>query len=133
MLKEIESSDYLEGKISQEKYRSMEIWKKAIEIALYSFPLSFQLKEEGFHFFAEQLRRISLGIYLTTGKCNDTFSREEMASSLALTRNGLFDATNLVILLNQRNLVSDSIRDMLLCEFDELNQRISQYMKNIID
>ncbi|NOR14469.1 MAG: hypothetical protein GQ544_02065 [Candidatus Aminicenantes bacterium] len=80
---------------------------KAIELAMYCFSLSLELKKSGFDRAAGKLRDAALTFYNNLTKGMESPGGKDFLSSVHLARRSLLETAGVVILLGQKQLVKE--------------------------
>lgn len=107
--------------------KNPETMDKAIELAMYCFSLSLELKKNGFDKAAGKLRDAAMTFFDNLTRGLESTGSEDFLSSVHLARRSLLETAGVVILLGQRQLVKEGEREYLMNELNHLDQTLIEW------
>ncbi len=117
----------MEIEMKKTDMRNPETIDKAIELAMYCFSLSLELKKSGFERAAGKLRDAALTFYNDLTKGMESPGSEDFQASVHLARRSLLETAGVVLRLGQNQLVKDGEREYLMNELNCLDQTLIQW------
>ncbi len=114
------------------RFEDLEIWKDAIRIADEFFDIADRLEGKKLFRFAEQIRGAALSISNNIAEGSGSFSNKDFANYLSIARKSSFECANVLIIINRRNLVEDSLRHRLLDDLESLARKITNFRKTLL-
>lgn len=94
------------------RFEDLEIWQLAIEIADRVFDIADDLEKNRLYRFAEQLSGAGMSMSNNIAEGSVSRSNKVFIQYLEYARNSTFEnASNILILMNRRGLVSESARE----------------------
>ena len=116
----------MENEMKKADLKNPETIDKAIELAMYCFSLSLELKKSGFDRAAGKLRDAALTFYNDLTKGLDA-PGEDFGPAVHLARRSLLETAGVVILLGQKKLVKEGEREYLMNELNHLDQTLIEW------
>ena len=113
------------------RFQDLEIWKLAIQIADELFDIADQLERKRLYRFAEQLRAAGMSMSNNIAEGSGSSSKKEFHQFLNIARRSTFENSNILILLEKRDLISQDILEQLLGKLDLLCRKISNFQKSL--
>jgi four helix bundle protein len=109
----------------------LEIWKEAIEIGNILFDIADKLEDKKLFRFAEQLRGAGMSISNNIAEGSGSHSKAEFRNFLNIAKRSTFENANIVILLNKRNLVTETEMNGLLDRLELLCRKTTSFQKTL--
>lgn len=113
------------------RFEDFEIWQEAISISNDLFDISDELDNKRLYRFAEQLRGAALSISNNIAEGSGSFSDNEFANYLNMSRRSVFECANILIILRMRNLIKLEIKEQLFNRLDILSRKITNFRKSL--
>jgi four helix bundle protein len=113
------------------RFQDLEIWEEAIEIGNILFDIADKLEGKKLFRFAEQLRGAGMSISNNIAEGSGSHSKAEFRNFLNIAKRSTFENANIIILLNKRNLVTETEMNGLLDRLDVLCRKISSFQKTL--
>ncbi len=107
----------------------MDIWKEAIELGNLLFEIADKLEEKKLFRFAEQLRGAGMSISNNIAEGSGSNSKKEFSQFLNVARRSTFENANILIILNERQLITQDILEPLLEKLDHLCRKITNFQR----
>ena len=113
------------------RFMGLEIWKDAVSVAGLLFDLADQLEARKLYRFAEQLRGSGLSMSNNIAEGSGSNSNREFHQFLNIARRSTFENANVVVILEQRRLISEAEATALLWRLDQLCRKITSFQKTL--
>ena len=113
------------------RFQDLQIWELAIKIANELFDIADELQNKRLYRFAEQLRGSGMSMSNNIAEGSGSSSKKEFKQFLNIARRSTFENANILLLLNQRNLVSEVTLDRLLDRLDHLCRQITKFRNTL--
>ena len=113
------------------RFEKLDIWKRAIEIAMELFNIADELEKKHLYRFAEQIRGAGLSMSNNISEGSGSNSKNEFRQFLNIARRSTFENANMIIIFYMKNLIPEETKDHLLTELDELCRMISGFIKSL--
>ena len=113
------------------RFQDLEIWKMSIEIAEQLFDIADELEQKKLFRFAEQLRGAGMSMSNNIAEGSGAESDKVFKRYLNIARNSTFENANIVILLNNRDLITHKDKEMILSTLDSLCRMITSFKKTL--
>ena len=107
--------------------KNPETMDKAIELAMYCFSLSLELKKNGFDEAAGKLRDAAMTFYNNLARGLESPGSKDSLSAVNMARRSLLETAGVVILLGQSQLVEEGERAYLMNELNRLDQTLIEW------
>lgn len=111
----------------------LEIWRDAIGIGSSLFDIADSLESRKLYRFAEQLRGAGLSMSNNIAEGSGSSSKRDFSSFLNIARRSTFENANVVLVLEQRGLISETETTELLRKLDRLCRKITNFQKTLRD
>ena len=95
------------------------------------FDIADDLEKRKLYRFAEQLRGAGLSMSNNIGEGSGSNSKKEFIQFLNIARRSTFENGNMIMVYQMKNLISEKMKDHLLCALDELCRMISGFIKSL--
>ena len=89
------------------------------------------LEDKRLYRFAEQLRGAGMSMSNNIAEGSGSNSNKEFANFLNIARRSTFENTNILILLQRRNLIDQATLNSLLEDLDHLCRKITNFQKSL--
>ena len=119
------------GRMVKFRFQDLKIWQLSLKIAQELFDVADELEERKLFRFAEQLRSAGMSMPNNIAEGSGSFSNKEFKYFLNIARRSTFENANILIILNQRGLISSERHDGLLLDLDILCRQISTFRKSL--
>ena len=113
------------------RFQDFEIWKEAIEIGDILFDIADSLEQKKLFRFAEQLRGAGMSTSNNIAEGSGSTSKKEFHQFLNVSRRSTFENANILLILNRRNLISDSMLESVLERLDILCRKITNFQRSL--
>ena len=113
------------------RFEDLVIWQLAIEIGDQLFDIADELEQKKLFRFAEQLRGAGMSMSNNIAEGSGSTSNKEFRQFLNIARRSTFENANIIIILNNRKLISENIKDELSLKLDLLCRKITNFQKSI--
>jgi four helix bundle protein len=113
------------------RFQDLKIWALAIQIADELFSIADGLEEKRLYRFAEQLRGAGMSMSNNIAEGSGSSSKKEFRQFLNVARRSTFENTNILILLQKRDLLSQDSLDTLLVQLDRLCRQITNFQGSL--
>ena len=95
------------------------------------FDIADELDNKRLYRFAEQLHGSGLPMSNNIAEGSGSIFKKEFAQHLNIAKRSTFENANMIIIYQNRNLISQEVKNHLLTELDELCRMITAFMKSI--
>lgn len=113
------------------RFQDLKIWQLSIDIADQLFDIADELEKKKLYRFSEQLRGAGLSMSNNISEGSGSVSNKEFKQFLNFARRSVFENANILIVLERRNLISQSIMDDLLIKLDQLSRQITKFKSTL--
>ena len=96
------------------RFEDLEIWKDAIDIAYRLLDIADMLDNKKMFGFANQLRNAAMSISNNIAEGSGSRSKKDFINFLNIAKRSTFENANILILLQKRNLVTQTDFDHLI-------------------
>jgi four helix bundle protein len=117
----------MENRMKKHDINNPETIDKAVELAMYCFSLSLELKKNGFDQAAGKLRDTALTFYNNLTQGMESSGSQEFIAAVHLARRSLLETAGVVILLGQKQLVQNGEREYLMNELNHLDKTLVEW------
>lgn len=114
-------------KMAKFRFQDLKIWELAIEIADELFDIADDLEQKRLYRFADQLRGAGMSMSNNIAEGSGSDSKKEFKQFLNMARRSSFENTNILILLQKRDLIAKDSLDRLLTKLDSLCRQITNF------
>ena len=111
------------------RFQDLKIWQSAIKIAHELFDIAGILENRRLYRFAEQLRGSAMSMSNNIAEGSGSSSKKEFKQFLNIAKRSTFENANILIILEQRELISQDSLDKLLDQLDFLCRQITNFQK----
>ena len=113
------------------RFQDMEIWRLAVRIGGRLLDVADELEARKLYRFADQMRGAALSVSNNIAEGAGSDSDREFAQFLNIAKRSCFEDANMVIVLCQRGLVAEAVRDELLESLDETCRKIQKFKESL--
>lgn len=113
------------------RFQDLVIWKEAVAIAHELFDIADELEKRKLFRFAEQLRGAGLSISNNIAEGSGSIHNKEFVNFLNVARRSIFENANIVIVFNQRKMISDKTATSLLDRLHILSKKITKFQQTL--
>ena len=114
------------------RFQDLEIWHDAVAIGNILFDLADALEEKKLFRFAEQLRSAGISMSNNIAEGSGSNSQHDFRNFLNFAKRSTFENANIMIILNMRGLMPDSMLESLLDQLDGLCRKITNFQKSLL-
>ena len=120
------------GRRPKSRFMDLDIWRAAMDAAQLLFDVADRLEARRLYRFAEQLRGSGLSMPNNIAEGSGSDSPREFHQFLNIARRSTFENANVILVLEQRRLVStDEATRMLDC-LDHLCRQITNFQRTLL-
>ena len=109
------------------RFQDLKIWKLAIKIAHELFDIADILESKRLYRFAEQLRGSGMSMSNNIAEGSGSSSKKEFKQFMNFARRSTFENANILIILEERSLISQDSLNNLLDQLDFLCRQITNF------
>jgi four helix bundle protein len=113
------------------RFQDFDVWKKAVEIGNKLFDIAEDLEKRKLYRFAEQLRGAGLSISNNISEGSGSFSKKEFVHFLNIARRSTFENANMIIVFENRGLISAAKKDELLTNLERECRMLTNFIKSL--
>jgi len=117
----------MENEMKKIDIKNPETMDKVIELAMYCFSLSLELKKNGFEAASGKLRDAAMTFYDNLTRGMDSPDSKDFRAAVHHARRSLLETAGVVILLGQKQLVKEGERKYLMNELNHLDQTLIEW------
>jgi four helix bundle protein len=121
-----------EKRMTKFRFQDLEIWKESIDIGDILFNIADILEKKKLFRFAEQLRSAGMSMSNNIAEGSGSNSKTEFRNFLNIAKRSTFENANILIVLNKRNLVDNSIMNHVLQRLEILCRKITNFQKSLL-
>jgi len=109
------------------RFEDMEIWQFAVEIGNQLLDIADDLELRKLYRFADQMRGAALSVSNNIAEGSGSDSDKDFAQFLNIAKRSCFEDANMVIVFEQRGLISSPVREKLLESLDKECRMIQKF------
>lgn len=113
------------------RFMDLEIWREAIQVAGKLFDLADRLEAAKLYRFAEQLRGSGLSMSNNIAEGSGSRSKREFSNFLNIARRSTFENANMILVLEDRGLVTAEKVTEILDDLDRLCRKITNFQRSL--
>ena len=114
------------------RFEQLDIWKKAIEVSDILFDYSDLADDKRLFKFAEQLRAATMSISNNIAEGSGSFSDNEFASFLNISRRSVFECANILCIFIRRKIITPDEKAVVYSNLLVLSKMITSFRRAII-
>jgi four helix bundle protein len=128
-----ESTDWKETRPRRPHWRfeDLEIWKKAVDLAVKFHRIAERLDRRRLYRYAEQLRAAGLSISNNIAEGSGSVHKQEFIQFLNITRRSLFEDASMLLVFERLGLLESAEVDELLLDCDEESRKITSFSRKL--
>jgi four helix bundle protein len=113
------------------RFENLEIWNKAVNLAVKFHRIADRLDKRRLHRYAEQLRAAGLSISNNIAEGSGSTHKQEFIQFLNITRRSLFEDASMLLLFERLGLLENTGVDELLWDCDEESRKITNFSRTL--
>lgn len=113
------------------RFEDLEIWKEAICISIILFEIADELEKRRLWRFADQLRGVGMSIPNNISESTGSNMIGEQTQSLRYSKKECFEAANILVILESRNLITKDLKKSTYKRLSILCRRIQKYSDSL--
>jgi four helix bundle protein len=113
------------------RFEDLEIWKKAVDLAVKFHLIAERLDKRRLYRYAEQLRAAGLSISNNIAEGSGSVHKQEFIQFLNITRRSLFEDASMLLVFERLGLLESSEVDDLLWDCDEESRKITNFSRTL--
>jgi four helix bundle protein len=111
------------------RFEDIEIWNKAVNLAVKFHRIADRLDKRRLHRYAEQLRAAGLSISNNIAEGSGSTHKQEFIQFLNITRRSLFEDASMLLVFERLGLLENTEVDELLWDCDEESRKITNFSR----
>jgi four helix bundle protein len=121
----------VEPRRSHWRFEDLEIWNKAVDLAVKFHRIAERLDSRRLYRYAEQLRAAGLSISNNIAEGSGSIHKQEFIQFLNITRRSLFEDASMLLVFERLGLVESAEVDELLWDCDEESRKITNFSRKL--
>jgi four helix bundle protein len=113
------------------RFEDLEIWKKALDLAVKFHLIAERLDKRRFYRYAKQLRAVGLSISSNIAEGSGSVHKQEFIQFLNITRRSLFEDASMLLVFERLGLLQSKEVDELLWDCDEESRKITNFSRTL--
>ncbi len=113
------------------RFEDLEIWKKALDLAVKFHLIAERLDKRRLYRYAEQLRAAGLSISNNIAEGSGSVHKQEFIQFLNITRRSLFEDASMLLVFERLGLLESKEVDELLWDCDEESRKITNFSRSL--
>ena|SRR5437016_4248163 len=113
------------------RFEDLEIWKKAVDLAVKFHLIAGRLDKRRLYRYAEQLRAAGLSISNNMAEGSGSVHKQEFIQFLNITRRSLFEDASMLLVFEKLGLLESPEVDDLLWDCDEESRKITTFSRTL--
>src|SRR6266513_3341196 len=113
------------------RFEDLEIWKKALDLAVKFHLIAERLDKRRLYRYAEQLRAAGLSISNNIEEESGSVHKQEFIQFLNITRRSLFEDASMLLVFERLGLLERAEVDELLWDCDEESRKITNFSRSL--
>jgi four helix bundle protein len=113
------------------RFEDLEIWKKAVDLAIKFHRIAERLDKRRLYRYAEQLRAAGLSISNNIVEGSGSVHKQEFMQFLNITRRSLFEDASMLLVFERLGLLESAEVDELLLDCDEESRKITSFSRKL--
>jgi four helix bundle protein len=113
------------------RFEDLEIWKKAVDLAVKFHRIAECLDKRRLYRYAEQLRAAGLSISNNIAEGSGSVHKREFIQFLNITRRSLFEDASMLLVFERLGLLEGAEVDELLWDCDEESRKITSFSRKL--
>ena len=113
------------------RFEDLEIWNKAVNLALKFHRIADRLDKRRLYRYAEQLRAAGLSISNNIAEGSGSTHNQEFIQFLNITRRSLFEDASMLLAFERLGLLENTEVDELLWDCDAESRKITSFSSTL--
>jgi len=113
------------------RFEDLEIWNKAVDLAVKFHRIADRLDKRRLYRHAEQLRAAGLSISNNIAEGSGSTHKQEFIHFLNITRRSLFEDASMLLVFERFGLLENREVDELLWDCDEESRKITSFSRTL--
>ena len=113
------------------RFEDLEIWKKAVDLAVKFHRIAERLDKRRLYRYAEQLRAAGLSISNNIAEGSGSVHKQEFMQFRNITRRSLFEDASMLLVFERLGLLESAEVDELLLDCDEESRKITSFSRKL--
>ena len=113
------------------RFEDLEIWNKAVDLAVKFHRIAERLDSRRLYRYAEQLRAAGLSISNNIAEGSGSVHKQEFIQFLNITRRSLFEDASMLLVFERLGLLESAEVDELLWDCDEESRKITNFSRKL--
>ena len=113
------------------RFEDLEIWKKAVDLAVKCHRIAERLDRRRLYRYAEQLRAAGLSISNNIAEGSGSVHKQQFIQFLNITRESLFENASMLLVFERLGLLESSELNELLLDCDEESRKITSFSRKL--
>ncbi len=113
------------------RFEDLEIWKKAVDLAVKFHRIAERLDRRRLYRYAEQLRAAGLSISNNIAEGSGSVHKQEFIQFLNITGRSLFEDASMLLVFERLGLLESAGVDEPLLDCDEESRKISIFSRKL--
>ena len=113
------------------RFEDLEIWRKAVELAVKLHRLADRLEAARMYRYAEQLRGAGLSLPNNIAEGSGSMHPREFQQYLNITRRSLFEDASMLLVFEKLGIASTTEIDALLADCDTLSRKVTLFSRTL--
>jgi four helix bundle protein len=113
------------------RFEDLEIWNKAVDLAVKFHRIAERLDRRRLYRYAEQLRAAGLSISNNIAEESGSVHKQEFIQFLNITRRSLFEDASMLLVFEKLALIESAEVDELLWDCDEESRKITSFSRKL--
>jgi len=113
------------------RFEDLEIWNKAVDLAVKFHRIAERLDRRRLYRYAEQLRAAGLSISNNIAEGSGSIHKQEFIQYLNITRRSLFEDASMLLVFERLGLLDSTEVDELLWDCDEESRKITSFSRKL--
>lgn len=114
------------------RFQRLRIWREAVDLAKDMLDLAKRLSDAKLYGYANQLERASLSIPNNIAEGTGSASNKEFANFLNISRRSLYECVNIIIIIYERQVISNEEFKKLINDLVSLSRQISALRNHLL-
>lgn len=114
------------------RFENLEIWKTGISVTKDLLLIADELESKKLFRFADQLRGAAMSITNNIAEGSGSFSDKDFANFLNISRRSVFECFNILVILNNSELLSNSELEKMRNTLDHLARKLTLFRKSLV-
>ena len=112
-------------------FEDLEIWKKAVDLAVKFHGIAERLDKRRLYRYAEQLRAAGLSISNNIAEGSGSVDKQEFMQFVNITRRSRFEDAPMLLVFERLGLLESAEVDELLLDCDEESRKITCFSRKL--